>query len=479
MPSRHLFLITGLAVLTACAQDSEPQQAAEPGWSLPALEGPVATLEDLNPDPDIVEVELWAGHSNQTLYTNERGDPVIVPMMTYNGVFPGPTLQAKMGDQVIVHFTNELDEPTTVHWHGLRISDEMDGNPRIVTPVQPGETFVYHFTVNDPGSYWYHPHVRGHEQLERGLVGTLTVHDPADPVYDGERFLVFDDILLDGNGRHRPFLGSHPELMHGRSGNILLTNGSADPPIATARQGTLERWRLVNTANARTFDLIIKGARAWVIGTDGGLLGEENIFYARDIELPVGQRYDLEIAFEEAGTVEVIGRFRTLDQGGNPTTIEIPLYRVEVRASDLSSEVGSLQPAVTRPSRPVTRQVTMEFGAREGGEHGIEWLINGQAHHMGEPLFTFDEGDVVLIDLINLAGPEHPFHLHGQFFEIVDDGRSITRFPGLKDTVLLPGRESLQIKAYMDNPGQWMAHCHIGAHAELGMMAEILVRPAR
>jgi FtsP/CotA-like multicopper oxidase with cupredoxin domain len=96
---------------------------------------------------------------------------------------------------------------------------------------------------------------------------------------------------------------------------------------------------------------------------------------------------------------------------------------------------------------------------------------------MDGPIFTFNEGETVKINLVNKVGPEHPFHLHGQWFEVLSDGRRITQFPGLKDTVLLPGMERISILAYFDNPGRWMVHCHIAEHAELGMMGEFVVRP--
>jgi FtsP/CotA-like multicopper oxidase with cupredoxin domain len=94
-----------------------------------------------------------------------------------------------------------------------------------------------------------------------------------------------------------------------------------------------------------------------------------------------------------------------------------------------------------------------------------------------EPLFTFRQGETVRLTLVNQLGPYHPVHIHGQFFEIVDDGRPVTQFPGLKDTVLLPGGDELDILVYFDNPGRWMVHCHILEHAELGMMGEVIVEP--
>ncbi len=164
--------------------DTSPSDSTEPSpFAFPTIQG-WPTLEDLNPDPKIVEVNLTA----RSLTSHWPSD-LTLRMMTYNGVTPGPLLQVAVGDRVIVHFKNELDEPTTVHWHGLRIPADMDGNPRIQDPVEPGTAFTYDFVVPDAGTFWYHPHIRANEQVEKGLYGPLIVHDPADPVVDQERIM--------------------------------------------------------------------------------------------------------------------------------------------------------------------------------------------------------------------------------------------------------------------------------------------------
>ena len=98
--------------------------------------------------------------------------------LTYNGSIPGPLIRAHVGDRVIVHFTNGLSEPTTVHWHGIRVLAAMDGTPATQEPVMPGGTFDYDFRVPDAGLYWYHPHVHSALQVAEGLYGALLVEDP-------------------------------------------------------------------------------------------------------------------------------------------------------------------------------------------------------------------------------------------------------------------------------------------------------------
>ena len=436
----------------------------EPGWELPEVWG-VPVLEDENPDENVVEVTLRAAPLEVAL----GGDAIT--MLAYNGSVPGPLLQTKVGDEVIVHFENRLDEPTTVHWHGLRISDEMDGNPRIQDPVEPGEDFTYRYVVEEAGSYWYHPHVRANTQVEMGMQAPMTVHDPEDPVFDLERYLVLDDILLD-NGQFPPFLEQHMEQMHGRIGNHLLINGEGSAAEVDVEQGTVERWRLVNTSNARTMSLGISGATFRVVGTDGGRLPES---YATDrIQMAVGQRYDVEVIYDTPGTVELTSYVLALDELGEVVEEPIPLLYAEVSASE--AEPGSFEwaPMDPAPDREVDAETSLTFDAEQAPDGTVVWTINGEAMPT-DPLATFATNDTIRLRLVNDAGPEHPFHLHGQFFRIIDDGRPETSQPGLKDTVLVPGLSVVEVIAYMDNPGRWMAHCHILEHAELGMMGEIII----
>jgi len=450
-------------VADAGAGDDAGEEVA---WSAPMLAGPEAVLEDMNPDPDVVEVHLRAELTDLDL-----GDGTVRPMLSYNGVYPGPVLQAEVGQEIVVHFENHTLQDTTVHWHGLRISDQMDGSPRIQEPVAALDgTFTYRFMLPDAGTYWYHPHVRTNEQLELGLVGTIVVHDRNDPVFDAERVVVLDDILIDpSTDRVAGFLSTHPELVHGRSGNVLLTNGHVSPGTSgTARPGQVERWRLVNTANARTMSVSLTGGTMRVVATDAGRLAEP--FETNRLELPVGQRYDIEVRHERAVTTALQSHVLALDDAGDVVEVAMPVYLVEVAGEPVAEPreiVWTELPAVD--PRIVDQEVTMEFEGINDPVDGLQWMINGQAHPE-EPLFTFGEGETVRMVLRNLAGQEHPFHLHGQFFEI--EGR-----PGLYDTVMVSGGATVNIVAHLDNPGQWMAHCHILEHAELGMMSEIVVEP--
>lgn len=443
----------------------------------PASAGLVGTtvLADGNPDPHIVEVKLTAGTTSLKVFD----DTPALQMYTYNGQFPGPTLHATIGDKVIVHFNNDLPEATTVHWHGLRISDKMDGNPRIQEPVKPGGTFKYEFVVKDAGTYWYHPHMRSNEQVEKGLYGAIVVHEAKIPPVARERLLVMDDIRVNKDGTFPPFLTSHPSQMHGRLGNRLLVNGKEAPIAVKAQVTDIERWRIVNTANARTMHFDVQGeALVRVVGTDGGLLDKPYVLN-KPLTVPVGQRYDLEVLYGAAGKVALRSYVPVL--GANNKVVYKPFAQLEVDVADKKdapdSYTSPFPGAKPHKQRFINRKAVATFKAVQSSisPTGLAWLINDKAYWKDKPLWTFDEGDTVEITIKNLAGPEHPFHLHGQFFEIIEPNDQ----PGLKDTVLVPGMKTVKIRAYMDNPGQWMAHCHILGHAAQGMMSEMVVNPKK
>lgn len=180
-------LVICVAALASCAK-STPQRLAEE--ALPFLETrPAATGR-------VVEVHLVASPTSLELIDGRKLD-----VWAYNEQVPGPTIRARQGDTIRVHFRNELPQPTTVHWHGIRLPNEMDGVPGVTQPsIAPGESFVYEFLARDPGTFWYHPHVRGSEQLGRGLYGLLIIEEAELPPVR-EIVWVLDDWRLEAGRR--------------------------------------------------------------------------------------------------------------------------------------------------------------------------------------------------------------------------------------------------------------------------------------
>jgi FtsP/CotA-like multicopper oxidase with cupredoxin domain len=433
---------------------------------LPVVWGVTAAV-DFNPAPEIVEVHLTAAKTSQSW-----GDASTKAVWAFNEQVPGPLIQAELGQEIQIVFTNDLREATTIHWHGLRISDDMDGVPAIQTPIEPGETFTYRFTPPDAGTFWYHPHVRSNEQIERGLYGTLIVHEPDAVVVARERMFVLDDVALDEDGAFADFEIGHMASVHGRLGNRLLANGVniLDEPLAdSVLPGVPERWRVVNTANARTMWLDVRGADWRVIAVDGTLLEEP--FEAEMLLLPIGRRFDLEVIPRVDAKAAKLRILLPGEVGFDSYTAFSGNIEGEAGDGGWSSWNGPSLGVVPKAEQTVSIELD---GFAEGPI--TRWTINGDLWPDHAPIEV--RGNVASeIVVTELSGAEHPFHLHGQFFRVVSRTGPEVGPPGLLDTVLVHPDEELVLSTSFDNPGRWMAHCHILEHAELGMMTQMIVTP--
>jgi FtsP/CotA-like multicopper oxidase with cupredoxin domain len=452
----------GMADVPADAAIDAAPDAPSP---LPPVAGP-AELEDHNPDPRVVEVDLVASEGVAELVAGRS-----TVSMLYNGRTPGPTLHARVGDRVLVHFRNDLAEPTTIHWHGLRISSEMDGNPMVQPPVMPGASFDYDFVLRDPGTFWYHPHVNTIEQLDRGLYGAIIVHESDPPRLTAERLFVLDDVRLDAAGQIASFSAGGHDAVHGRAGNVLLLNGASARAMASAPRGSVERWRLVNAAGSRVMSMAVEGASWRVIGTDGGALPEP--YVTSRLAVAPGQRFELEVTFDhDTGPARLVTYVLAQTDAGVET---VPRALAELR---YEGETAASPPAYARVELPARAESpteqTIRLGATATG--ALRFTING--YDGDAPMLHFMQGEPVRFTIVNEIAPEHPFHLHGQFFQVLTRNGREAREPGLKDTVQLGAMERVVIETRFENPGRWMYHCHIPEHAENGMMAEVEVEPA-
>lgn len=277
--------------LVGCSGEESKDSAVEATFDIPEvmevepMEGPFETViaDDVDPAENVVAVVLEAKPA-----TVKIADGIEVEMWTYNGVFPGPQISAKVGDTVRVTLKNSLPESTTIHWHGVRVPAAMDGVPTLQSPIGVGEEFVYEFVVPDAGTFWYHPHIRSDEQVERGLVGTIVVRGNDEPETTTDRVFVLDDLLLNAEGQLAPF--EVQQAMVGRQGNLVVVNGKANPIVAM-EPGGLHRFRFVNAANARYFRLKLDGRSLTQIASDGGLL--ESPQTIEEILLVPGERAEV------------------------------------------------------------------------------------------------------------------------------------------------------------------------------------------
>jgi len=322
-------------------------------------------------------------------------------------------------------------------------------------------------------------------QVERGLYGMMIIHEAeADrPDIDADRAMVMDDIRLNDDGTIAPFATAGMDLVHGRSGNVLLINGSAATERVSLAEGGVERWRLVNTANAREMLFRFPGLSVKQIGADAGLWAQSLVRDVDEVALPVGSRVELEVRLapgSSTGTMDSM--VLTQDNFGN--LVLSPFTMVDV-TRDANTTIESPRRGHTADVEysPISARLDvdkdLEFEAfNVGGQ--LVMQINGLPYPEA-PLWTVKQGEMQVIKATNrMPQSGHPFHLHGQFFQIVKRNGEVTDEPGWYDTVMIPagGGNSVTIATYFDNPGTWMYHCHILEHAEQGMMAVVEVEPA-
>ena len=401
----------------------------------------------------------------------QQFDGRMLAVWAYNDQVPGPILRARLGEEVIVRLKNDLPQPTTIHWHGVRVPNAMDGVPGVTQePIPPGGTFTYRFVPKDAGTFWFHPHVRGAEQVERGLYGVLIVDDAEPLPYNRDEVWVLDDWRLGPDGEIDPNFVTRRDLAHdGRWGQIVTVNGDA-AQLMVVRPGERLRLRLVNTSNGRAYRLDFGTLAPKVIAVDG--------MYSRQplpmsgFDLAPGNRLDLDLTIpRDAGgqTFEVIDRF---------TRRHFKVARLLVDGEPVES------PRFTPPSNPrvpawsgaeeLDVDVTYALNAQRGGVHGIQWTINGRP--WGEHEVTqLAEGRWVRVRFRNDSARLHPMHIHGQFFKVIARNGQPVDDPFFRDTVLLFRRDTIDVGMVPIDWGRWMMHCHILEHADAGMMTEIRV----
>ena len=431
----------------------------------------LAEAPDKNPDPRIVEVDFEA-----RVATVEIEPGLEVEAWTYNGQIPGPLIRLQVGDRLIVHFTNNLPKPSTIHWHGLRVPIEMDGVPGYSQPeVRPGETFTYDFTVPDAGIFWYHPHVMSAAQVGFGLYGAFLVEDPNEDVgVEDDLVIVLSDIdIADDGSLASPDTGGSVGMAFGREGNHVLVNGRRRPQLVM-RAGAPQRWRVINAAKSRYFMLDLGEGNVFTkIGGDGGLLE-----YSVEDEFPVlgaGERADLIIAPQADPGGELVLRSLLHDRGYGSTELRDIEDLIAISVSDMPTHVGGPLPEVRRTIQPYdtadATHIKLDLTIKQDAEDlSFEYGINGVPYWKAEPVLA-KLGETQVWTVENTTPWSHPLHLHGFFFQVLDDDGAPTHPIEWKDTVDIPFEQTVRLVVRFDErPGTWIFHCHILDHAEGGLL---------
>ncbi|MFG2057345.1 multicopper oxidase family protein [Micromonospora sp. NPDC048930] len=466
MKRRDLLMFAGLAALAGCGG---------PGTGGKGNAGSVRFVNRLRVPP-LLEPAVAADGTKRFSLTMQAGRAELLPgrpttTWGFNGAFLGPTVRATRGDRVAMRVRNQLREPSTVHWHGMRLPAAMDGGPHQM--IEPGGVWSPHWTVDQPAATsWYHPHLHGStaRHVYRGLAGLFLVDDPATaalglPATYGvdDVPLVLQDKIIDGNGALR----EDPRPTWGLIGDQILVNGVYDPFFEVTT--TLVRLRILNGSTARMYHVEFSDRRRFhVIGTDAGLLAAP--VTVDRVQLSPGERLEILVEFAPRDQVVLrsVGGDNGLDEGDH----------------DLLKFVaaGLLAPRPAVPARLAAAPgIEVPAGARErrfrlsGSDE-----INGREMAMNRIDEVVPAGAREIWHIENTVYA-HNFHIHEVAFRVLDiDGEQPPAYlRGPKDTVFVPGKSTVRLAVqfghHTDPTTPYMYHCHILRHEDKGMMGQFVI----
>jgi FtsP/CotA-like multicopper oxidase with cupredoxin domain len=411
----------------------------------------------------------------------------------YGNSIPGPEVRVRQGQPVRIVVRNELPEDTTVHWHGIRLPNAMDGVPGLTQPpIKPGEQFTYEFTPPDAGTFWYHPHADSLKQLGRGLAGALIVEEPEPIPVDRDILWMLGDWRLTSEAQIARGFGNAMEAgMSGRIGNTVTLNGrvSEEEPV---RAGERIRLRLVNGALARIMALRFEGHRPVVVATDGQPCEPHEPQGGR---LFLGPAMRIDVVLDMQG--EPGRRYRVVDDfyDGLSYWLTQLAYdkRPPIRAHPLDAPISLPRNPQPKPDLASAERhelrlqggmmgggAMMGTGGMRGIAQGASWAINGVSTICDgrggmPPLLILPQGRSYLMSIRNDTAWWHPMHLHGYSFRVLSRNGAPVPHRQWADTVLVPPKEAVEIAFVADNSGDWMLHCHVTDHQVSGMMTVLRV----
>lgn len=400
----------------------------------------------------------------------------------YDGLIPGPEIRLPQGSRVRRDFVNDLPQATTIHWHGIRIENAMDGVPGMTqAAVPPGGRFLYDFSTPDAGTYWYHTHNRTVEQMARGLAGPLIVTEAEPPEVDAEHVVFLSDWRMTDPADLTDDFANFHDLSHaGRIGNHVTANGLPELTLPVARGDRL-RLRLVNAAPSRVFELALQGLDGWIVALDGMPLAQPRP--AADLVMAPAQRVDLivDVVADQGEDAFLLEVFR--GQGYALATFPVARTGGQARRGTPPAALppNPGQKTMRTPDRPPV-DLVMDGGAMRGlrsavwqgrqtdgrslAQEGQFWALNGIVGLPDDPLLVAERGETLRVPLINRTAFPHGMHLHGHHFrEVLADGTH----GDWRDTILVAPGETTTIDFLADNPGDWLVHCHMLSHHAAGM----------
>ena len=398
----------------------------------------------------------------------------------YNGLYPGPMIDVREGDTVRIVFKNQLSQTSTIHWHGLPIPPEQDGNP--MDMVLPGSTRTYTFTLplGSAGTYWFHPHPHQttHQQVFMGLAGSFIVRPALDPLAGiPERVILITDLRLDAN--NQIVANNETDLMNGREGDQLLVNG-VKLPLLEVQPGTTERWRVINATNARYLRLSLGGESLRLVGHGGGLI--ERAQEVNETLLAPAQRVEFLVQAGATQGQQLLLKALPYDRGAMVDSIA-----PEVSILTLSSTLAGSASPITIPltlrsvaalSSPVS---TRRFILTESmGMSNAQFRINNRSFDPMRIDVVSKVNDIEDWVIENQGDMDHPFHIHGTQFQLISSTRTDTTpstgYRAWIDTINIRSGELVTIRIQQTMLGKRMFHCHILEHEDQGMMGVLDVQ---
>lgn len=407
-----------------------------------------------------------------------------VNMLAYNGTVPGPTIKVRPGDKVKLNLTNNLNQDTNLHTHGLFVHPNANSdNPFI--HVMAGESFNYEFDIpadHTEGTHWYHPHLHGQvaNQVFGGLYGAIVVEDDSTPKVSEDRVLVISDASFDSSGNLAA--PNMMELMMGREGDYLMVNGEIQPQGKTKKQA-LERWRIVNACVARYLALQVVGGEAKLLGLDGHKLAEVEDLQNR--VLAPGNRADVLVTVNTDKVSLIYNTVAHPDAGmmgmSSKEYSDYPLvaFTVEGQAEVTAAKVNfrplpDLRKATVNAQRKFTLAMPNHGMAMGAANMEGMFTINGEAFSHDKINTSVANNTVEEWTIVNTSTMQHPFHLHIWPMQLISrNGEEISTLR-YQDVVTVPANGQIVVRVnFHTHTGKTLYHCHILDHEDLGMMGVI------
>lgn len=456
-----------------------------------------ASIDTLPPTAPVKRIALSAKEIDARLLGPDK--PATKHFCAYDGE-PFKVFRFDRGTRLAVDFENQLPDPTTVHWHGIRVPYLSDGvAPLTQEVIQPGGKFSYNVPLPDAGFYFFHPHCDETGQVGRGLFALLIVEDPEERKvgFDAECLIAVKDWRLGDDGQWIAMSTDEGAATAGTFGTVRATNGSVVPPRVEVPAYGGVRVRTIVADATRVIDLGCDTEDAALIGIDGQALVPPVLMD----KLPDGvwrmgpaMRADLHVRMPGPGKEVLIQDYRSgqpfllttlvaVDKGKAKTPFRPKALPASTAPLPDVSKAKKLEylvqvaagPTIVSPSLPADDPLAKALvdSLCVGGK--THWAISRdswstkEALRLPPPLAQLSAGTSYVVTCTNVTKHVHPMHLHGHVFRVLSSSKKKTMPPYLADTVIVEPNETVQF-AFKATSGNWVFHCHILEHMDTGLM---------